>query len=205
MTLAAKQVYSAASSSPIAQSLLASCGLSDDPTWLSIIGRAVTCMLVDEPDISSWRCNVDITAKLFHDFDTAFSGPALSAGCGVDCDDDHSEDGACLICGRGRGPHSGHICREGTRGSWQTTALPLPAQNIPGALAPARLQGINSQKCICLNRNNFFISRRTLFGSHLRTNCFRSSVSGIPYHASARYLPHRPRHDLCAPPSNACV
>ena len=60
-------------------------------------------------------------------------------GCGPDCEEEHFNDGACLVCGRGigdalcclqcnsvamvtmsagYGPHNGHNCREGNRGSW---------------------------------------------------------------------------------------
>jgi hypothetical protein len=51
------------------------------------------------------------------------SAQVAAAGCDSTCTDFHL-DGNCLVCGRGWGPHSGHMCREGTRGSWASSANP---------------------------------------------------------------------------------
>ena len=53
--------------------------------------------------------------------------PSTPGGCGASCTLRHSEHGNCLRCGRGWGPHSGHQCREGWRGSWLVPGTPAPA------------------------------------------------------------------------------
>jgi hypothetical protein len=54
---------------------------------------------------------------------TATYGLALkdqSQGCDSSCSRSHASDGACLVCGKPYGPHSGHSCQDGKRGSWST-------------------------------------------------------------------------------------
>ena len=128
----------------MARSVLASCGLADEPFCLSILGRAIACLVVDEPDTSTWRCKLDIIASVYHDLQNALPASAVPAGCGADCSQSHAGDGACLVCGRGWGPHSGHRCREGTRGSWRSSAAPpVPVQQAPTQLTPMRMHGKN--------------------------------------------------------------
>jgi hypothetical protein len=67
--------------------------------------------------------------------------------CGASCSLSHSDDGNCLKCGRGWGPHSGHTCKEGGRGAWRSLKsshptvgveeqmLRLPAQQVGSAPA----------------------------------------------------------------------
>ncbi len=47
-------------------------------------------------------------------------------GCGPECSQSHSQDGNCLVCGHGWGPHNGHTCSRdpfsGRRGSWLTSS-----------------------------------------------------------------------------------
>ena len=47
-------------------------------------------------------------------------------GCGPDCSRSHNEDGNCLVCGLGWGPHNGHMCTVSpfsrSRGSWVTSS-----------------------------------------------------------------------------------
>jgi KRAB domain-containing zinc finger protein len=49
------------------------------------------------------------------------SSTATSAGCGVSCSRSHGADGHCLVCGQLWGPHNGHECLSGARGSWPIT------------------------------------------------------------------------------------
>jgi hypothetical protein len=51
-------------------------------------------------------------------------------GCDESCSRSHSSDGNCLVCGRGWGPHSGHTCQEGTRGSWPIDGVGGKTANI---------------------------------------------------------------------------
>ena len=43
----------------------------------------------------------------------------VSGGCDSSCTLSHSSDGDCLVCGRPWGPHNGHNCSGGARGSWR--------------------------------------------------------------------------------------
>lgn len=46
--------------------------------------------------------------------------PPKPPGCGPTCGRSHTDDGDCLVCGRGWGNHSGHNCSGGHgRGSWR--------------------------------------------------------------------------------------
>lgn len=62
---------------------------------------------------------------------------AISGGCGPGCSLKHAGDGDCLVCGKGWGPHSGHNCPGGGRGSWRVGGAAKPAAAAAPAPAPA--------------------------------------------------------------------
>ena len=40
-------------------------------------------------------------------------------GCGANCNQDHTKDGNCVMCGKGWTEHEGHTCiSTGKRGAW---------------------------------------------------------------------------------------
>ena len=176
------KVGSASSSAPRTRSIVASCGVTDLQFSLSILGRSIACVMVNEPDILTWRCDFEIIAKLFHDFDHSNSVPTVAVvGCGADCNTSHSGQGNCLVCGSGWGNHGGHRCRSGTRGSWPTGPVPAePAQAAPSVLTPMRMHGMNGLlRCLFDQVKSFycfksviFTPRRVFAGSCLRANRF---------------------------------
>lgn len=68
-----------------------------------------------------------------------------SGGCDATCSQSHSNDGDCLVCGKGWGTHSGHSCSGGgARGSWRVAG----ATGGGGAAAPSAGPVINGSKVI---------------------------------------------------------
>jgi len=74
-----------------------------------------------------------------------------SSGCSSSCSLTHSNDGNCLICGKGWGSHNGHNCSSGARGSWRVVSA-TGASNVATASAtdvantiPTRIQNLSGR------------------------------------------------------------